>query len=145
MVASLTTIVPCGSGLAVRLTLDVQNLDRSCQFYKHLLGLEVKAVQRAGMIHEHRTLESPGLPGVELVIRSAFGRRVTGSGPGGLLSIGLPVRSLPEVIRAAAAMGASKWVGENPEANPDAPREMVQLADPDGYILEIMQAHPMPA
>lgn len=132
--ATITPPAPPG----FRVAFDVTNLDATCAFYKTLAGFEVASTARAGQIFETRELTSPAYPGVHLFARASFGKRAVGTAPGTITSIGLPVTDLPATIRRLT--GQTRWVGESPEATPDAPRNSVSVIDPDAYQIELYRA-----
>jgi catechol 2,3-dioxygenase-like lactoylglutathione lyase family enzyme len=111
--------------------LDVNNLEASCAFYRAGLGFEVAGVTRGGMIYETRTLVSGRWPWLALELRAAFGKRAVGSGPGGLLSIGLKVEAPGALL--PGLLGVARWIGPVPEAG----CERLRFCDPDGYVIEI--------
>jgi len=115
----------------------VQDLERSCAFYAAALGFAVVETARAGMFLERRWLISPRVPGLRLSLRAAFGKRVTGSQPGALLSIDLPVTGWAEAVGAmTAALGEqARWIAKAPGPDDRA----AQMLDPDGYVLELIR------
>jgi catechol 2,3-dioxygenase-like lactoylglutathione lyase family enzyme len=124
-----------GVAWSVGLSLDVQDLERSCEFYGRLLGFVVVDTYRAGMLLERRTLRSGLLPSVQLTLRGAFGKRVTGSQPGSVLSMDLAVSDWPAgaVALGERLAGGAVWVGKAP--GPDDASG--QLLDPDGYVVQL--------
>lgn len=123
---------------SVGVSLDVQDLDRSCEFYGRAFGFAVVDTFRGGMLMERRTLRSHCLPAVQLTLRAAFGKRVTGSQPGAMLSMDFAVSDWPGGIAAlTASLGpAARWVGKVPGAEDQSG----QLLDPDGYVLQLWRA-----
>lgn len=115
----------------IRLAMDVSDLDASTAFYRDLFGFEVQSTDRAGMIYESRVLHSPRFPALDLQLRAGFGRRVTGTGPGGVLRISLQVPDLNQEI--ARLQGRARWIGEPPKPGDS----LVRFADPDAYIIEL--------
>jgi catechol 2,3-dioxygenase-like lactoylglutathione lyase family enzyme len=121
-------------GPPVALALDVNDLARSVRFYA-ALGFEPLRTERAGLIYELRVLRSREVPGLELRLRAAFGKRSIGSSPGSMLAVTLRVVNVRAMVD---RLGAEvRWVGPAP-----APAEALQtarLADPDGYVIELEQ------
>lgn len=118
----------------VGLTLDVNDLARSCDFYARVLGFEVVQVKRAGLIYEERLLRSPTVPRLSLTLRAAFGKRATGGGPGSILTISLAVPRRSELV---GRLGATvKWIGPAPGQTDASPNP--RFADPDGYQIELV-------
>ncbi len=118
----------------VGITLDVNDLDRSCRFYALALGFDVAAAARAGQIYEERVLRSPLVPHLALSLRAAFGKRATGGGPGSLLTLSLAVADAP--AHAARLGNTVRWIGTAP-GQPQTPGRY-RFADPDGYHIELV-------
>lgn len=125
------TMIGSATVSPVRLAMDVSNLDASAAFYRDLLGFDVVCSQRPGLIYETRLTRSHRFPALELELRAGFGKRVGGSGPGGVLRFGFQVPDLPAAV--AQLTGKVRWIGEAPP--PDA--QAVRFADPDGYVIEL--------
>ncbi len=117
---------------AVSVSLDASNLDTSCGFYRDLLGFQVSSAKRPGLIFEERALRSDRIPGFELNLRAAFGRRPIGS-PGGMLALGFRVADLPGMVE--RLKGSARWVDGVPPSPFTGDR--IRLADPDGYLIEL--------
>lgn len=120
-----------GDGVVAAVSLDVTDLARSCEYYAELLGFQVVATERPGLIYELRRLRSARFPKIELRLRAAFGRRPVGSTPGGMLALTLKVPNVAEALQSLG--GKARWVGSPP--GPDA--TVLRLADPDGYVIEL--------
>lgn len=142
-----TSHPPTASGVVVSIRLDVEQLDRSVVFYERVLDFRVVASDRVGMLLESKTLRSERFPGVEIVLRESFGKRVMGSQAGSLTAISLPVDDLEgEVTRllgieAGVGRDRVRWVGAVPgeASSPDKARTSVQVLDPDAYVFELRQ------
>ncbi|MFN0012515.1 MAG: VOC family protein [Phycisphaerales bacterium] len=122
------------------IALDVNDLERSCTFYKAILGFEVVATTRSGLIYESRTLRSPLVPHLDLILRGAFGKRATGGGPGSLLAITLRVSDPASMVERLTPL--VKWIGAAPGAEAKGgecvPARALRFADPDGYHIELV-------
>jgi catechol 2,3-dioxygenase-like lactoylglutathione lyase family enzyme len=106
--------------IVMTLCLDVTDLDVSSAFYARLLGASVVRSDRVGLIFEQRLMTSPRMPGTQIFLRQAFGKRVGGTQPGSLLRIALRVRAMPPSAGSAEA-AAGPW----------------KFLDPDGYEIEL--------
>ena len=122
----------------VAITLDVNELQRSCAFYARVLAFETVATERAGLIYEVRSLRSPLCPNIELRLRAAFGKRATGGGPGSLLLLTIRVDDLPASL--ARLADGVPWVGAKP-AEPFT-QDRATFADPDGYQIQLVGLMP---
>jgi len=115
------------------ITLDVQDLARSCAFYQAALDYSVIATERAGMLLEARILTSTRFPAVALRLRAAFGKRVGGSQPGGLMKLSFSDSLDPERLAYLPTLvhfiTSPALEGQQPHA--------VAFNDPDGYFIEL--------
>lgn len=118
---------------ATVISLDCQSLSASEKFYSALLGFEVFATERAGLKLECRLLRSTECPGVVLRLRAAFGKRVGGSQPGGLLRLSFHTPDLNERLDRIRQLGALLI---EPTMDGGAAVSAC-LRDPDGYIVEL--------
>jgi len=115
----------------VRIAMDVSDLDASTTFYRDILGFNLVSSDRPGLIYETRLTRSDRFPALELELRAGFGKRIGGSGPGGVLRFGFQVPDLNAAV--AQLTGKVRWIGEPPAADATA----VRFADPDGYVIEL--------
>ena len=83
---------------SVRIALDVQDLNRSCEFYRRALGFQVVHTDRAGLIFEARSLRSSRYPSVQLNLRAGFGKRIQGTSPGGVTKLSFREPRLAEAV-----------------------------------------------
>lgn len=120
----------------IGISLDVSDIDASCAFYDALLGFRTVSSERAGLIYERRHLRSAQLPSLELQLRAAFGKRPIGSTPGSMLAITLRVTDVRVALGSLAAHRPIRWVGPAPAA--EGPLAHATIADPDGYVLELV-------
>lgn len=132
--AATPSLAPTGIRTEVGLTIDVNDLERSCRFYAATLGFEVTSIKRPGLIYEERALRSPLCPSLTLTLRAAFGKRSTGGGPGSLLTISLTV---PDRATLIGRLGTTvRWIGAAPGHADACPNP--HFADPDGYQIELV-------
>ena len=118
---------------SVRIALDVQDLDRSCEFYRRALGYQVVRTERAGMIFEARTLRSDRHPALQLDLRAGFGKRIQGTSPGGITKLSFREPKLAEAI--AGLSGLVRWIGPAPAVDPLP--TAIAFNDPDAYQIEL--------
>lgn len=131
----LPTLANCPTVPAVTVALDVVDLEASCRFYA-VLGFTAVACERPGLRLESRLLTSPQFPSLGLHLRAAFGKRVGGSQPGGMLRLSLKVDDLPGMV---ARLGTHvRWL-PNPAVAPTVTPETgaVMFLDPSGYMIEL--------
>ena len=120
--------------IVMTLCLDVTDLDVSSAFYARLLGASVVRSDRVGLIFEQRLMTSPRMPGTQIFLRQAFGKRVGGTQPGSLLRIALRVRAMPPL----ESRPSVKWIGTAPSAgSAEAAAGPWKFLDPDGYEIEL--------
>lgn len=112
---------------------DVNDLDRSVEFYGRTLGFVVINVRRQGLLLESRELVSDRYPGLGLHLRQQFGIRVGGTRPGHILRMSLHTTDLRASV--AALHGQVRWIGHDPTVEESG--TSVRFADPDGYELEL--------
>ncbi|MGH7131492.1 MAG: VOC family protein [Phycisphaerales bacterium] len=117
----------------VRIALDVQDLNRSCEFYGRALGFRVTHTDRPGLIFESRSLRSDRHPAVQLDLRAGFGKRIQGTSPGGITKLSFREPKLAEAI--AGLNGLVRWIGPPPATDPLPPA--VAFNDPDAYQIEL--------
>ncbi len=125
-----------GSSPRIAIALDVIDLGVSAAFYERLMGFQTVAIAREDMIFESRAMRSPRIDGFELRLRAAFGRKPKGSS-GGMLTLSFAVPDLAGFI--ASARPWARWLDE-PPVNPGEPHHQACLYDPDGYLIELVQA-----
>jgi len=113
------------------ISLDVTDLTASCEFYDRMLAFAPIGKERSGRKLACTLLASELVPNVVLRLREALGKRVGGSGPGGMLR--LTVCNNRALERMLAHKGSCRVVSEQA----DEQGQIISLMILDGHAYSI--------